>query len=596
MKNAVNGYDTSGLRTATGGGTAANPVLKPTLVRSLAYALTGTQYRLQKAAPPVVLDSGAVISVSPDCDMIGLPNPDSATSWGTPTFLTQGEDDVGVGATCYELLLDEADNVLHTRHQQANIDNDTFIGYSSLGGAGLVPIARLGTGGTGGIDTGTSLPLVDVYNIGSTYVPGRTAATAGNPAGVYYMPSAPLLSSVGLWALDTSSGNPSTYSFGTSKQAAAAGSVGYPSPTTPGQYQVALILSKLLPTDNTPVLSAYESSPTPTLAWSSMEQPTGGSALGGPSGINPHPLFVPDASAPGGGRIYTVTNPGDPTGKQAYIYCFFIGGAVCPGFPDDLPLALDGVPTAWWYGGAVVPSTSDSSKVARLLYTVDVATESSPEHIGCLVAISPLNGGILEYYCVARDTNGRSQATNFLATAPVVAIDSRGSGYHTAFVAQYDSIVLAFDPMNLAAGPLATLDPIPAGGVGITITADYLTITNAGSIITVGWRVGTSDSEFMVQAIPLALSYVPKVPTPAAPGLSPGAAAGVAITVLAVLGALVLVPMYRSGALARYMPDGKWASYSSVPSQGGMGAKAFVGGSSGGYGSVSSASLSASSL
>lgn len=577
-----------------------NPVLVPTAINALQYTLTGTTEVLQKTAPPVVLKSGTVVVVGSFCDLIGLPSPDApGVSWASPAWLTRAEEDLADGANCYDVLVDEGDNLLHVRHERNNIDNDTFVGYGTMNGKGLSAIPALA-----GIDTLSSLPLFVIFNVMSTYVPIQTMSTPGNPQGLYYMPSSPTLSGKGLVVVTTNqaAAAASGLPIGGDNLGKVAGGVGYPTPgANDGSYQVAFATSSSGLT-NVPMVMAFNGG---IPAWVSGEAPL----LPSLSGVQAPPLYIPDTSAPGGGRIYMVPNPNDPTKQTNAVYCFTtLGGDLCPGFPQPLPVTLDGVKTGWWYGGAVVPTPGTPSTVARLIYTVDSVAGTGPEHIGCLVALSPNVGKDVDHYCVARDANGRQAAANFLATAPVVAVNARGPGLHTVFVAQYDAIVLAFDPMNLQAGPLSVWDPTPATDRnGIALTSDYLTFTAGGSLIMVAWRKGTTDGQYVVTAIQGATGTPAGPGGPAGPGLGPGGAAAIAVVVLTVVGAAVAFPLYRSGQLqsfvrslvpgsVRYTAVGGTGASSYLVSSGSgyrPGSKSAGVPSSGGYGAFAGSSASA---
>ncbi len=275
-------------------------------------------------------------------------------------------------------------------------------------------------------------------------------------------------------------------------------------------------------------------------------------------------------------------------------------------------------PAEWIYSGAILMN-SDSTAVARLLYSFPLAPGTN-EPVGCIMAISPANGQIVDIYCVPRDNSVPEAGANFIATAPLVAMNARGQGLHTAYVGQFDSTIYAFDPTNLAVGPIYTFSPATVV-IQATMATDFLTMTAGGTLLFPVWE--DDDGEYAVLALPN-VNAIPPVPTPTptpAPandtsGLSPGGAAAVAISVLLLAGAFVAVPVYKAGsvdaALERYagvkggvaglnlhLPaaismrlPARWGGYRSVAGGGGGGQAAAPLFSSGSYGSGSYTSSS----
>ena len=233
---------------------------------------------------------------------------------------------------------------------------------------------------------------------------------------------------------------------------------------------------------------------------------------------------------------------------------------------------------------------------------------------GCIVALSPVDGSVLDSYCVPRDVTSYFATTNYLATAPIVALNARGPGAHTAIVAQFDIIVFAFDALALAQGPLYAVDPFPdSKKEASTISTDYLAITKGGSIVCQGWD--DTKNEYTVFAIPGFLRFAP---TNGGGGGGKASSAGktAAVTIGILLGvggavggfvwwagggaaALALIKSAVSGAgggSSAGASKGFGSAYNAVSSSGlsaasasagGSGAKAaFAAGGSGGYGSL----------
>ena len=264
-----------------------------------------------------------------------------------------------------------------------------------------------------------------------------------------------------------------------------------------------------------------------------------------------------------------------------------------------------------------------NSRVSRLLLSFNTfwagsSLDVAQDPTGCIVALSPVDGSVLDSYCVPRDVTSYFATTNYLATAPIVALNARGPGAHTAIVAQFDIIVFAFDALALAQGPLYAVDPFPdAKKEASTISTDYLAITKGGSIICQGWD--DTKNEYTVFAIPGFLRYAPtNGGGGGAAASSAGKTAAVTIGILLGLGgavggfvwwagggaaALVLVKSTLSGLMGGGGGGGVGAgaskgfgsAYNAVSSSGlsaasasaGSGAKAaFAAGGSGGYGSL----------
>ena len=238
------------------------------------------------------------------------------------------------------------------------------------------------------------------------------------------------------------------------------------------------------------------------------------------------------------------------------------GGSIrqsCPGFIDrgvaisnSWPQTASATKYAvqWTYAGSLVPAGSPTpTSVSRLLYSFTLAGNydvNTPT--GCLMALGPANGALVDSFCIARDPANVYGADNFLATAPIVALDARGPGQHTALVATFDMVIFAFDPNNLAAGPLYVINPL-AAGTSKSVACDFMSMTSGGSLLIPAWD--DNDSKWAAFAVPGVLKIPtypsltsspspsptptpsPLLPAPtAASGLSGGAQAAISIVVI----------------------------------------------------------------
>ena len=247
----------------------------------------------------------------------------------------------------------------------------------------------------------------------------------------------------------------------------------------------------------------------------------------------------------------------------------------------------------WVYAGSLVPAGSPLSSVARLLFSFTLSGNfdiNAPT--GCLMALSPSNGALLDSFCIVRDPAGVYGVDNFLATAPIVAIDARGPGQHTALVATFDMVIYAFDPNNLAAGPLYVYNPLKAGA-SKSVATDFMSMTSGGSLLISAWD--DNDNTWAAFAVPGVLFFPasptrtpsPPPPTPtrtrtrapattptptfvpattAAAGLSGGAQAAIAIVVIGLAAATGAFLWF--GGIAKV--QAAFSSYSRVGGRGGF--------------------------
>lgn len=232
--------------------------------------------------------------------------------------------------------------------------------------------------------------------------------------------------------------------------------------------------------------------------------------------------------------------------RPAVLYCVrgtgSSRGQACPGFADagrgpgvDIPNLWTAVgettpfPIQWVFAGSIVPGAGNV--VSRLLFTFTLSGSFQPENpTGCIMALSPATGALLDSYCIPRDLSGAFGVDNFLATAPVVALDARGTGAHTAIVSQFDLMIFAFDPSNLKQGPLYVANPLKAGAAD-SVATDFLSMTAGGTLIIPAWD--DADKTWSVFAVPGVLAISPtNGGAVASTGLSAGQKAGIAFGVL----------------------------------------------------------------
>lgn len=309
----------------------------------------------------------------------------------------------------------------------------------------------------------------------------------------------------------------------------------------------------------------------------------------------PHPLYDPFTD-----RIFVMGFKDNAPASRVSFKCIqAAGGASCSGWPvNGQPLAdnFGGFTSEWIYGGAAVPDNARSS-LQRIIYTVNVATAvGSP--MGCIIAMSPVNGGRMETWCLPRPANSLS----YIASSPLVALDARGKGAHTVFFLDFNANIYAMDAMNLGGGLLYSYNPIPAGDPA-TLSSDYLTMCGGGTLVFPVWR-DAPINEFAAVAVQNVLS-APASSGPASGGLSSGASAAIAITVLGMAGAGALY--YKRGGTFASLPGDTisaattakdWvmskvsggSSYKVVSAASTGSSSGFA--SSGGYGSVSASSSS----
>lgn len=275
----------------------------------------------------------------------------------------------------------------------------------------------------------------------------------------------------------------------------------------------------------------------------------------------PHPLV--DFHS---GHIYAIAFEGQSPDAKISIYCFMRAtGFSCASPWSDNGIQLQdsfgGFNPGWIFAGSVVLS-ADRTKTVRLLYSFPLAVAAGNEPTGCIIAIDPATGALVDSYCVPRDTTSPIVDDLFITTGPLVALNARGDGHDVAYVAQFDGTVFAFDPTNLAQGPIAVIRPASFGTSAATVSSDYLSMTSGGALLFPTWD--DVSSKYAIVAIPNINQYLPPYSPPSPPspgpdpgGISPGAGVAVAVAVLSILGATVAWPIYKAGgvdsALNRYL-------------------------------------------
>ena len=188
-------------------------------------------------------------------------------------------------------------------------------------------------------------------------------------------------------------------------------------------------------------------------------------------------------------------------------------------------------------------------------------------------------------------------------------------------MASFDCLIYAFDPLNLARGPLYVLNPLSPNAQD-TISTDHLSVTSAGTLVFTGWD--DNDGEYSVWAVPgvsahsMSPSPLPSpppsattsmtltstrtgtststpspTPTPSPKvvvGLSAGAGAGITLAVLAVVGGGAFYA-FKMGALKSLTDKLMGSSYGAFGSNAGLSKPSF--GSA--YSKVAQSSVTSSS-
>lgn len=402
-----------------------------------------------------------------------------------------------------------------------------------------------------------------LFSIGLTYVPSDGSSTS---KGKIWVPLSGV-TGVGLSVLDIDSQQVTTISKGPDNDQGMAGGAGVYNVDNTTSY-ITLFANDGEFLSVAPFMSAWTS--TGTLLWDS-------SAVLEASSDQPPPLI--DIA---NNRVFAMEHP--LANDQTRLVCINIAdGTSCDNYGDTGVVIADAFTLpdgskyniSWIYSGAAVQS---STSITRLIYSVDLNADFSTippvEPTGCIIAIDPEFGTEVDYYCIPRDTSSFYADFNYLASAPLVAKNARGFNKHTVYVALGDLTIYAFDPMNLASGPLFSVLPtssrksggktLPTGKTA-TFASDFLAMDPSGTLLMTYWDdyVG-GESAFGVIAVPNINSFGPSptpVPSPSfspnpqpgnnaveSPnGLSPGASAAVSIIVLGLVG-LLAYQVYLAGS------------------------------------------------
>lgn len=461
------------------------------------------RFHFAKTPPIVVTASGMVVAASDDCYLVGLPSPDVAgETWAAYSFLRSDAADKTDRATCPDLVLDETDRVYLVQCLENKL---TCNAYSWTTTGGRAAPLYWNPANLGGV-----MRIIELYNIGLMVANGKLFVPLG--------PDFTLFND-GLAIVDGTTGTVNLVNLGLTANAGVTGSARIPGTGgNPDTYGFVVSYDDGRSVNSTMV--AFDASGNKQWVSAATSQ----------SDVDqPHPVYDPI-----GQRLFTVEFRGGGIIPPVTIDCVNPrNGQPCAGWTAagvTIVDNFDGYPLNWCFTGALLPNPSRSA-VDRLLYTI-TAEPQGGNPAGCIFAVNPNNGAVIDLYCFPQPTDG-SAAIQFLSTAPLIAWNARGTGAHTVFVGQFDFTVYALDPYNLAAGPLYVMNPMPAGDRA-TISADYLAMTPGGSLLIAGWR--DDDQEYVIVAIPNALS-APVSPARSGDGLSAGANAAIALSVLGVAGA-----------------------------------------------------------
>lgn len=506
----------SGERRALRAGSPLSSLPFPvTYVGSLEFEVPQV-FKLIKTAPAVVNKAGQVIVSTPAGTLYGLANPDIAgASWATQQWVQTASDDEIDNSCCYDLVLDSSDSMYQIITDR-NLLQGYVYGYRTLGTQ--TPPALWP-----GLDLGANLQLFEFYHI--------SALEAG--AGQLLVPTVSLLTQVGAVWVNTATGTAVNITID-SKPNGYGDCVGNAWIDATNGAACMLTHANGLPGVAMQTWAAGSA----TATWSSTGVPSFTADI-----TQANPTVDPWTK-----RVYWVGLK-DPV-RPAVLYCVLGAGAqagqACPGFAGtgkgpgvDIKNLWQAAgqsspfPIQWVFAGSIVPA---GNAVGRLLFSFTLSGNYQMEAAtGCIMALSPASGALLDSYCVPRDPAGVYGVDNFLATAPIVALDARGVGAHTAIVSQFDMITLAFDPNNLAAGPLYAATPLPAGNAD-SVASDFLSMTAGGTLLIPAWN--DDDADWSVYAVPGILKLAPSGGPTAATGLSGGQKAGIAFGVIFAVGAL----------------------------------------------------------
>lgn len=542
-------------------------------VPNLIYEITSS-YMLQKSPSITVTTSGQVILLTDECNLVALPTPDiPGTVWryGQEIWVSTIAYNKSAHSRCFDAVLDENDNIYHAVRLD-NTNQALFYGYATNSFQNpptlLWPPSNLQG----------DLRLIEFYAISLLYTKHKV-----------WVPMDGSDNFNGLAIVDTLSGNVTKVSVGGAfGEEGVTGSAKIP--LFGGDDLAVFPIAHELDAKGS-FLYAFDDKgnkkwSTSTQVYTDVDQP--------------HPLYDPFSR-----RIFAVAFEGEANDYRIAIYCYFTTGSSCSYPWSDTGVQINdnfnSFQTIFVYAGAVVVN-ADETGIDRLLYSFPLMIASN-EPVGCIIAISPANGAVIDSYCIPRDPASSIAAYNYVATGPLVAMNARGQGMHNVYVGLFDSTIVALDPYNLAGGILFQAVPNTILNEA-TIAADFLSMTAGGTLVYPVWN-DDDNGRYSVIAIPGINNFIPDPPIPSnnAPtttGLSSGGAAGVSITVLILVGAFIAFPVYKAGginnALERYggVKGGLSGVSFSVPSS----ISSFFSGIGGGqsYSSISSSSSSSRSM
>ena len=546
---------------ASAGAAATAPLTYP--VPAYYYRMNTGLFRTLKVSAPVVTSSGNVVFVTLDCQLVVLGSPSTWTSDSAATVdssMTTGN--ALIENTCYDVVLDDSDNAYVMRH---NASFASFVhGFSNIN-TRVAPftqtLSNAGADAQGGLATGGEPRIAELYSLGVSYVAGKL-----------YVPLGGLVSALGIAVVDVQSG---------AVVASSAGGTFNLQGTAGGAAMIDAVSGNAVAFYS---LNGEFAAPAPFMsAWNgdgSMKW-TASAMLATASASQPPP-FVDEPD----GRIYAVEEP-IPGSTTIRIFC----ASVVDGSPCTTAWTNNGVliqdvfvvpgpgggsyNASWVYSAAGLYTGLGS--LERLFYSVSLSADSTAEPfptepVGCVVSIDPATGNEIEFYCIPRNETSFYANVNYLATAPLIAKNTRGFGKHTLYVALADATVVAFDPMALAQGPIFSVLPtstrtspgssglnLPTG-ISATVACDFLSMNADGTLMFTYWESYEEGGTGMgIVAIPNINAFNP--PTPPSPppssnaaadapaGLSPGGAAGVSIVVIAIAGGFALL-VRRTGSVS----------------------------------------------
>jgi len=424
-------------------------------VPNLLYEIS-SKYMLQKSPAVVVATSGQVVFLTDDCQLVALPSPDvTGQIWryGFELWINTDALNSTANSRCVDVVLDENDNIYHAVRLDS-IDHAFMYGYATNSFLGRpTPLWNP-------VDLQGDLRFIELYSISLLYTKHKVwVPMDGNNFN-------------GLAIVDTISGNVTTVSVGgTFGEEGVTGSVKIP--LFGGDDFAVFPIAHELDAKGS-FLYAFDDKgkkkwTTNTQVYTDVNQP--------------HPLYDPF-----GRRIFAMAFEGEGSDYKIAIYCYYTTGTSCsyPWSDQGMPItdSFNGFQTLFIYAGAMLMN-SDETGIDRLLYSFPLMIASN-EPVGCIIAIDPNRGVVVDSYCIPRDPSSVIAADNFVSTGPLVAMNARGQGMHNVYVGLFDSTIVALDPYNLAGGILFQVGPTTVA-VEATIATDYLSMTAGGTLVFPVW-------------------------------------------------------------------------------------------------------------